>query len=185
MACQSGRSAAGLASALAIAAAPASLAGPTGWAHQAAGFQSNGAVTVKSLAGGSYSGTQNPTGAVAKANQSAATQAPTVIIQATSGGARECQPKLVQTNTMPSCSAGYTSVFQAAGQGCPAPGSSTFNIAGTNWSFGHVAVQNAAGVGFMNDNKPESAGKASADALATNCQYVSTSYQWSANLCCK
>jgi len=66
------------------AAAPAG-AGPTGWAHQAAGFQSNGAVTVKSLAGGSYSGTQNPSGAVAKSNQNAATQAPTVIIQATSG----------------------------------------------------------------------------------------------------
>ncbi|CAN7751142.1 hypothetical protein LJR269_006626 [Duganella sp. LjRoot269] len=65
-----------------------SLAAPAGaqpaWAHQAPGFQSNGAVTVKSLAGGAYGGTQNPTGAVAKANQSAVTQPPTVIIQATS-----------------------------------------------------------------------------------------------------
>lgn len=74
-----------LAGLLAIAATARAAAGPTGWAHQAAGFQSNGAVTVKSLAGGSYAGTQNPTGAVAKANQNAVTQAPTVIIQATSG----------------------------------------------------------------------------------------------------
>lgn len=63
-------------------AAPAG-AGPTGWAHQVAGFQSNGAVTIKSLAGGSYAGTQNATGAVAKASQSAVTQPPTIIVQAT------------------------------------------------------------------------------------------------------
>ena len=48
-------------------------------------MQSNGAVTVKSLSGGSYSATGNPSGAVAKANQNAATQPPTVVIQATSG----------------------------------------------------------------------------------------------------
>ena len=41
---------------------------------------------MKSLAGGSYAATQNPTGAVAKASQNAATQPPTVIIQATSSG---------------------------------------------------------------------------------------------------
>lgn len=40
-------------------------------------------MVVKSLAGGSYAGAQNPAGAVAKANQTAATQPPTVIIQAT------------------------------------------------------------------------------------------------------
>jgi hypothetical protein len=50
------------------------------------GFQSNGALTVKSLSGGAYSSTENPTGAVARANQSAVTQPPTVIIQATSSG---------------------------------------------------------------------------------------------------
>lgn len=55
------------------------------WTHQAAAFQSNGAVTVKSLAGGSYGGPQNPTGAVAKSNQTAATQPPTILIQATGG----------------------------------------------------------------------------------------------------
>lgn len=53
------------------------------WAHQAPGFQSNGAITVKSLVGGAYGGTENPTGAVVRSNQSAVTQPPTVIIQAT------------------------------------------------------------------------------------------------------
>ena len=85
MPCQSGRSAGTLVGLLLVAATAPAGAGPTGWAHQAAGFQSDGAVTVKSLAGGSYAGTQNPTGAVSKANQNAATQAPTVIIQANSG----------------------------------------------------------------------------------------------------
>ena len=42
---------------------------------------------MKSLAGGSYSATQNPTGAVAKSNQNAATQPPTVVIQATGSAA--------------------------------------------------------------------------------------------------
>jgi len=82
---QSSRSAstcavAGLAAVLALPAA----AGPVDWAHQNGSVQSNGAVTVKSLSGGSYSATGNPSGAVAKANQNAATQPPTVIIQATS-----------------------------------------------------------------------------------------------------
>ena len=64
----------------------AAQAGNVNWAHQAGTLQSNGSVTVKSLSGGSYAGTQNPTGAVAKSNQNAATQSPTVIIQATSSG---------------------------------------------------------------------------------------------------
>jgi hypothetical protein len=64
------------------AAAPA-VAGSTGWAHQATGFQSNGAVTVKSISGGLYASTQNPTGAMAKTNQNTSVQAPTVVIQAT------------------------------------------------------------------------------------------------------
>lgn len=77
--CQSGASAA--VAALLVAAVPAGA--QPAWAHQAPGFQSNGAIAVKSLAGGAYGGTENPAGAVAKANQSAVTQPPTVIIQAT------------------------------------------------------------------------------------------------------
>lgn len=65
---------------------PAAVAGSASWAHQAGSLSSNGSVTVKSLSGGSYSTTQNPAGAVAKVNQNAVTQPPTVIIQATSSG---------------------------------------------------------------------------------------------------
>ncbi len=87
LSCQSGRTFGALAASIALAALPpAAVAGSASWAHQAGALQSNGAVTVKSLSGGSYAGTQNPTGAVAKANQNAATQPPTVIIQATSSG---------------------------------------------------------------------------------------------------
>lgn len=56
------------------------------WAWEAGKQTNNGAITIKSASGGTtYSGVQNPTGAVAKTNQSAVTQPPTVIIQATSG----------------------------------------------------------------------------------------------------
>ena len=66
--------------------ATGALADPQ-WTWEAGKQTSNGAITVKSISGGTtYSGTQNPTGAVAKTNQSAVTQPPTVIIQATGGG---------------------------------------------------------------------------------------------------
>ena len=54
------------------------------WAWEAGKQSSNGAVTVKSISGSSsYTGVQNPTGAVAKINQTAVTQPPTVVVQAT------------------------------------------------------------------------------------------------------
>ncbi len=59
------------------------------WTWEAGKQTSNGSISIKSVTGGAtYSGSQNPTGAVAKTNQSAVTQPPTVIIQATgsSGG---------------------------------------------------------------------------------------------------
>lgn len=56
------------------------------WTWEAGKQTNNGAITLKSTDGStSYTGTQNPTGAVAKSNQTASTQPPTVIIQATSG----------------------------------------------------------------------------------------------------
>jgi hypothetical protein len=67
---------------LAIATLVPASATPIGWAHQTGGFPGNGAVTVKSLAGGLHEGWQNPTGAVVKPNQNAVTQTPTVIVQA-------------------------------------------------------------------------------------------------------
>jgi len=83
---QSGRRAGALAGLLAIATTATPAAPGPAWAHQVPGFQSNGAVTVKSLGGGSFAGKTNPTGALAKANQTAVTQPPTVVIQATSSG---------------------------------------------------------------------------------------------------
>jgi hypothetical protein len=63
------------------------FAGPPQWTWEAGKQTNNGAITIKSMNGGTtYAGTQNPTGAVAKVNQNAVTQPPTVVIQATSGG---------------------------------------------------------------------------------------------------
>jgi len=61
-------------------------AGPK-WTWEAGKQTNNGSIIVNSVSGStSYNVTQNPTGAVAKTNQSASTQPPTVIIQATGGG---------------------------------------------------------------------------------------------------
>lgn len=111
------------------------FAGPgPAWAWDASKITNNGSVQIQSTNGSStYNVVQNPTGAVAKANQSALTQPPTVIIQATSGGYAEAKPLLDNTsNVPPSCPAGYTRVFTANGLGCP---SSTFNVAGTRFSL--------------------------------------------------
>lgn len=170
------------------------MAGQTGWAHQVGGMQSNGQVIVKSLSGASYSATQNPVGAVVKANQNAATQPPTVIIQATAAATRECQPKIKGSSalnvTMPACPAGYSSIFQESTalsvNSCPLEVNQTYNIASTNWSFGLVSVANAQAVGFMNDNKPSgNSGNLPASLQYVICSYGSNTYSWAANLCCK
>lgn len=63
-----------------------STAAPPQWTWEAGKQTNNGAITIKSTNGSTtYSGTQNPVGAIAKSNQNAVTQPPTVIIQATSG----------------------------------------------------------------------------------------------------
>lgn len=151
MPCQSGRSAGTLGGLVLIAATAPAGAAPTGWAHQATGFQNNGAVTVKSLAGGSYAGTQNPTGAVAKTNQSAATQAPTVIIQATSAGYAEIIPLFVSGSVpqvAPTCPAGYTTLWSIT---TPANYKQiVFNIAGTRFSYGYYYI-GSYNIGFFVD----------------------------------
>lgn len=56
---------------------------PPQWTWEAGKQTNNGAITIKSVNGSTtYSGTQNPTGAVAKTNQNAVTQPPTIIVQA-------------------------------------------------------------------------------------------------------
>lgn len=116
--------------ALIAAAAPAGA--QPAWAHQTPGFQSNGAITVKSLAGGTYGGMENPVGAAAKANQSAVTQPPTVIIQATGNSNLETIPMINGSSTMPVCPSGYSATFTKSGSSCPA---SIWNVAGSRFSL--------------------------------------------------
>jgi len=169
-------------------------AGPTGWAHQAAGFQSNGAVTVKSLSGGSHAGTQNPSGAVAKANQNAVTQAPTVIIQATSGGYPQALPLLVSgTSSVPPCPTGYSSVWTISSStypSCTVP--ATYNVAGTRFSFGFISGGGGYPVGWFTDNSPTSSnGTLSTSPWGSTNQnmtvqcYSGGFQQWAAALCTK
>ncbi len=62
----------------------APLIGAQQWTYQGGQQTNNGSVTVKSVNGAtSQAATQNPTGAAAKVNQTAVTQPPTVVMQAT------------------------------------------------------------------------------------------------------
>jgi hypothetical protein len=160
LSCQSGRKASVLAGLILAAVTAPAAAGAVNWAHQGSGLQSNGAVTVKSLAGGSYAGTQNPAGAVAKANQNAATQPPTVIIQATGSGYAESIPLLnygASAQSVPSCPSGYSRIWSES----RSPGSTgiTFNIAGSRYSFGTFWVSSGGGssqyTGFLVDGLPQ------------------------------
>lgn len=87
------------------------------WAWDASKITNNGSVQIQSTNGSStYNAVQNPTGAVAKTNQSALTQPPTVIIQATSAGYSETIPFLANnTTTIPTCPTGYTRIFSWSG----------------------------------------------------------------------
>lgn len=61
-----------------------------GWAWSTGKITNNGSITVKSASGaGTYNAVKNPMGAVAKTNQSAITQPPTVIVQATGASGPE------------------------------------------------------------------------------------------------
>ena len=185
--------------ALAIAAVPA-VAGSASWAHHAGSLSSNGAVTVKSLAGGSYAATQNPSGAIAKTNQVAATQPATVIIQATSGGNPECVPVTQAAASAPSCPAGYTAVWQSSGSSCPSR--AVFNINGSRFSFSTIDPGGSGSymyAGFGIDDAPTVLGNPSSATGYSMVPATGTSYtqvcgprlstpsstNWGASLCCK
>ena len=172
------------------------FAGPgPAWAWDASKITNNGSVQIQSTNGSStYNAVQNPTGAVAKTNQSALTQPPTVIIQATSGGYAETKPLIDSTtNVPPSCPAGYTRVFTANGPGCPA--SRTFNIAGTRWSFISYGTGTSTVVGWAVDQAPtyvtsNSSSLPDTGGSATCSQFVdygtpNTLGPWAASLCTK
>jgi hypothetical protein len=155
-----------------------------GWAQQAAGFNINGAITVNALSGGSYASTVNPSGVVAKPNQNAVTQSPTVIIQATGSTYAQTYPMIVSgTNVPPTCPTGYTSVFTSFGTG-QYSGSPVFNVAGTRHTFGGYTSNGGNYVGFGSDNSP---------AISTNFPLYSVGWllgvasttAWAANLCTK
>jgi hypothetical protein len=193
--CQSDRKLpARAAAALAALLAAPTIAGPVNWAHQATGFQSNGAVTVKSLAGGSYSSTQNPTGAVAKANQNSSTQPPTVIIQATGSSYAQTIPLIAGSFSgsstvpaVPTCPSGYNSVFSTSGSGLFQP---IFNVGGTRWSlsFTYNSVNSNYFLAWAADGPL----LGSAGVYTTSNMYgvqisgtTGTPYGWAANLCSK
>ena len=129
----------------AVVALPA--AGQPSWAHQAAGFQSNGQVSIKSLSGGSYVGSQNPTGAIAKTNQSATTQPPTVIIQATSSQQELRTFVRLGANVFPTCPIGFTAIFQYSGTDCSNTGI-IYNAGGSNLVFGQANNGGSPSIGF-------------------------------------
>jgi hypothetical protein len=163
-----------------------SVAAQVGWAQQAAGFTSNGAIEVKSLSGGIFTSTVNPNGAVAKANQSAVTQPPTVVIQATSGSYSEIVP-LGSSNTLviPACPTGYHSIWSLNGSG-PYPISYT-NIAGTRFSFGPTTNNGSTYVSFFLDNMPTGTGGITGFIAPSMFAQAGsrTLFNWAANLCSK
>lgn len=173
------------------------FAGPgPAWAWDANKITNNGSVQIKSSNGTStYDAVQNPTGAVAKVNQSAVTQPPTVIIQATSGGYAETIPLLVQGTTVPpSCPAGYTRVFTASQTGCPT--SQVWNAGGTRWSLFPASSGNDVAVFWSADNAPSNPTQSASFVKplygpSTTCDHFvdystpHTLYPWAASLCTK
>jgi hypothetical protein len=142
--------------ALAGAAIPAlSGAQAVSWAHQNGSLQSNGSITIKSQSGGSYAGQVNPAGAVAKANQSAVTQPPTVIIQATSSAQQEARPSVGFGSTFPACPSGMTASFQMALPSC-STAVNVFNAGGSNLHF--MNLSSNALLGFIMATTPNAWG---------------------------
>lgn len=170
--------------ALACAANPAFCgAQAVSWAHQNGSLQSNGSITVKSQSGGAYAGQVNPAGAVAKANQSAVTQPPTVIIQATSGAYVESVPLLVAGSSLPACPSGYTAAFTKTGtSNLP---NAYVNVAGSRWTLGSLwhTSNGRYVVTWFSENYPTATISAYNMELPTI--YISGSTPWAAVLCTK
>ena len=188
---------------ISLSTATGALADPE-WTWEAGKQTNNGAITVKSMSGGTtYSGTQNPTGAVAKTNQSAVTQPPTVIIQSTGGTVPECVPKLVTGDprpAIPTCPTGYHAVWSdqstatKAGvqDSCPAVSGNygAYNIGGSNLNF--VAAYNSSNASYryrmfaLSGSLTYMGNQVNVDATTEGAMYSGTyTYPWSATVCCK
>jgi hypothetical protein len=191
---QSGRKirAAAIAAASTLACLPAA-AGQVDWAHQNGRLQSNGAVSVRSVSGTNYTATQNPSGAVAKATQSAATQPATIVVQATSGGYAEIIPFLTTgTTNLPTCPSGYSRIFSATSASFGFT-PSIFNAAGSRFSLAGFNIPSNGNTfyGWLIDSVPT----APPQNVGTNgAVYATNSYWypayppaggWAAALCSK
>lgn len=151
------------------------------WAWTAGKITNNGSVTVKSASGAAtYDAVKNPIGAVVKTNQSAVTQPPTVIIQATSAASQyvEAMPLIATTSNTtsvmpvpPSCPAGFTAVWTKV---IPSYGKGfTFNVAGTRFSFGLYNFSSNTYVGWLVDGGITAAG------VTTSYQIADMTGHWS------
>lgn len=161
-----------------------------GWSHQNPGFSSGGAISIKGQSNGNISAQRNPNGAIAKTNQSAVTQSPTVVIQATNGGYSDAVPIMSSTGTAPSCPAGYSSAFSVeSGPSAAACPSAMFNIAGTRFSLLPATNGGYMTVGFYVDNMPSPLGGSSSNSSVSFstqfCGYNWPASTWSARLCVK
>jgi hypothetical protein len=171
----------------ALASLPAA-AGQVDWAHQNGSVQSNGSVSVRTVSGVNYSASQNPVGAVAKANQNAATQPTTVVVQATGAGYGETIALSASGATPPSCPAGYSPIFVRSGTGCNTT-SAVWNIGGTRWSFIPFTGQGGSySVALVADNAPMTSSGAPYNGATASCSAATTpvsTYTWSVALCSK
>jgi hypothetical protein len=172
---QSGRNTGMLVSLLAITAAAPTGAAPVGWAHQAPSYQQDGQITVKGSSGLTYSSQLNPVGAVAKTDQAASVQSPTVIIQSTNSGNAETIPLINASSTAPTCPAGYSASFSKSGAGCP---TTIWNIGGSRFS---LVWNGGSNLGFGTESFP---GLAAGGGYGTTPMAVCTG-NWSAVLCTK
>jgi len=173
-----------------------SAAGPQ-WTWEAGKQTNNGAITIKSTNGSTtYPGTQNPTGAVAKTNQNAVTQPPTVIIQATGGvGYPEALVVTSSIQTIPACPTGYKSVYAEVSPSAggwyadTCPVNNVYNMGGTRFSL----VKTISGSGYLsptiqvdgaltnisNSNTNQGGG------LGSTCSSNSYGNPWGINVCTK
>lgn len=158
------------------------------WAWSTGKITNNGSVTVRSANGSStYNAVKNPIGAVAKTNQSAVTQPPTVIIQATSGssgGYQQVMPLLAYDGSVmpaiPTCPSGYTSVFTATiSRYGNVP--TVFNVKGTRFSWGIFSGSGSASAGWMIDVMPMSLGGSAGGVGGLSMTY--SYYNVAGNLC--
>ena len=169
--------------------APGTTHAQATWAHQNGSLAPNGAVAIRSLSGGAYSGTQNPAGAVAKGAQAAATQPATVLIQATASQQELRTFVRLGVNVFPMCPTGFTAIFQYSGSDCSNSGI-IYNAGGTNLVLGQANNGGSPLIGFgLTSGQPWHPGGAMGGGYSASApmnSYLScSSGPFSAEICAK